>query len=457
MPYIGNQPGTGVRSRFIYTATASQTTFSGADNNSKTLKYADSAYVDVFLNGVCLVPGTDYTASTKTSVVLTQAASVSDTLEVVAYDIASMADTVSKADGGTFEGDLGITNASPDITLTNNTTEDTDGGRESTVTFKGLQSGGEESTLAEIRASHDATADDQKGDLIFKTNDGSDNAAPTEAMRITSQQRVGIGTNDPSADLEIATSASDLGVELVLDGNKSSSGGVGSVIFNNAGDSVGMIRAAYSASDAADMLFYTQATGGANTERMRIDSSGSVMINKTSTAQTGGAGHAFIDDGRYFSIAGFSNNSQETLTVYSTGVSSFRFYVDYGGTIHATSTSISAISDQRLKENITDLDTGLDEVLALQPRRFDWINGDGENVAGFIAQEVETVLPDLIDNFKHTELSDAKGLKMGDMIPTLVKAIQELNAKVETLETQNTTQATQIADLITRVTALEAG
>jgi hypothetical protein len=50
------------------------------------------AYVDVFLNGVCLVPGTDYTASTKTSIVLTQAASLSDTLEVIAYDIASMSD-----------------------------------------------------------------------------------------------------------------------------------------------------------------------------------------------------------------------------------------------------------------------------------------------------------------------------------------------------------------------------
>ena len=94
MPYIGNQPGTGVRSRFIYTATASQTTFSGADDNGKTLKYSDSAYVDVFLNGICLVPGTDYTASTKTSIVLTQAASLNDTLEVVAYDIATMAPTL---------------------------------------------------------------------------------------------------------------------------------------------------------------------------------------------------------------------------------------------------------------------------------------------------------------------------------------------------------------------------
>jgi len=105
MPYIGNQPGTGVRSRFIYTATASQTTFSGADDNSKTLKYADSAYVDVFLNGVCLVPGTDYTASTKTSIVLTQAASLSDTLEVIAYDIASMSD-MSASNGGTFQADV---------------------------------------------------------------------------------------------------------------------------------------------------------------------------------------------------------------------------------------------------------------------------------------------------------------------------------------------------------------
>jgi hypothetical protein len=118
MPYIGNQPGTGVRSRFIYTATASQTTFSGADNNSKTLKYADSDYIDVYLNGVCLVPGTDYTASTKTSIVLTQAASLSDTLEVVAYDIATISDTVSKADGGTFEANVTFAAAADIITAT---------------------------------------------------------------------------------------------------------------------------------------------------------------------------------------------------------------------------------------------------------------------------------------------------------------------------------------------------
>ena len=118
MPYIGNSPGTGTRNRFIYTATASQTTFSGADDNGKTLKYADSDYVDVYLNGICLVPVTDYTSTSKTSIVLTQAASLNDTLEVVAYDIATISDTVSKADGGTFEANVTFAAGADIITAT---------------------------------------------------------------------------------------------------------------------------------------------------------------------------------------------------------------------------------------------------------------------------------------------------------------------------------------------------
>ena len=75
--------------------------------------------------------------------------------------------------------------------------------------------------------------------------------------------------------------------------------------------------------------------------------------------------------------------------------------------------------------------------MSLKPRRFDWKKGEGsdiKNVAGFIAQEVETVLPDLIGNYLHEELDDAKSVRMGDMVPTLVKAIQELSAEVEELK-----------------------
>ena len=91
MAYIGKAPGFGIRNRYYYTATASQTLFSGADDNGQTLAYADSKYVDVYLNGVLLVAGTDYTAATLTSVTLTTGASASDILEIVAYDVFSVA------------------------------------------------------------------------------------------------------------------------------------------------------------------------------------------------------------------------------------------------------------------------------------------------------------------------------------------------------------------------------
>ena len=117
------------------------------------------------------------------------------------------------------------------------------------------------------------------GDISFYEDTGT----TAKFFWDASAESLGIGTINPTGDLEIATSATDTGVDLVLDGNKTSNGGVGSIIFNNNGDSVGMIRSnRASANDAADMLFYTQATGGANSERMRIASSGLVGIGATS-------------------------------------------------------------------------------------------------------------------------------------------------------------------------------
>ena len=98
---------------------------------------------------------------------------------------------------------LELFGTAPYLTLRNSTHEDGDGGRESKIIFEGEQSGGEDSTLAVIQASHDGTSDDQKGDLIFYTNDGSDGASPTPRMRIDSAGNVGIGADDPSANLHI--------------------------------------------------------------------------------------------------------------------------------------------------------------------------------------------------------------------------------------------------------------
>jgi hypothetical protein len=74
--------------------------------------------------------------------------------------------------------------------LTSTVAEDTDGGREAQINFQGTQSGGEETHLARIEASHDGAADDQKGKLVFATNDGTDGDTPTTALTIDSSQNL---------------------------------------------------------------------------------------------------------------------------------------------------------------------------------------------------------------------------------------------------------------------------
>ena len=129
MPYIGKAPNQGVRTRFIYQATAGQTSFSGSDSNSNTLTYADGEYVDVYQNGILLKPATDYTSTTGTTVVLVTGASVNDVVEIVAYDAFSIANSYTKAEADTrypFLGNDSIirTNGqtiSADITISSTT------------------------------------------------------------------------------------------------------------------------------------------------------------------------------------------------------------------------------------------------------------------------------------------------------------------------------------------------
>jgi len=121
MPYIGKSPSVGLRTRYNYTATAGQTSFTGADNNNVTLTYTDTNYTDVYLNGTLLLAVTDYASTTGTSIVLTSGASLNDVLEVVVYDVFSVADTVSAVDGGTFKGNV---NFSTDVDVDGTTNLD---------------------------------------------------------------------------------------------------------------------------------------------------------------------------------------------------------------------------------------------------------------------------------------------------------------------------------------------
>jgi len=75
-----------VKQTYVYTATDGQTSFSGSDNNSQTLKYTDSTSIDVYQNGILLIRS-DYTATTGTTVVLHTDATKNDILQLIVYDV----------------------------------------------------------------------------------------------------------------------------------------------------------------------------------------------------------------------------------------------------------------------------------------------------------------------------------------------------------------------------------
>jgi len=190
--------------------------------------------------------------------------------------------------------------------------------------------------------------------------------------------------------------------------------------------------------------FFTAASGTAGnaitfTQAMTLDTSGNLLVGKTAT-NLQVVGCELKANGTVFStLVDTTDAAASSYQLYSTGAAAYRFYVGLGGTVFATNTTISAISDARLKENVQDLDVGLNAILALKPRKFDWKAGKGKDIKGdrgFIAQEFETVFPNLVDEWKDPAPEGEAPYKSvrQDLIPVLVKAIQELTARVQTLE-----------------------
>ena len=126
MAYIGKSPtGTGVRQRYYFTASGSETSLSGTDDAGLTLSFSDGNFVDVMLNGVTLVAGTDYNTTTANTIGGLSALAANDVVEVVVYDIFTVADSVSAKNGGTFSGNV-VFNGN--ITVSGTATGDFPGG-----------------------------------------------------------------------------------------------------------------------------------------------------------------------------------------------------------------------------------------------------------------------------------------------------------------------------------------
>jgi hypothetical protein len=228
-------------------------------------------------------------------------------------------------------------------------------------------------------------------DLLLGTSD-------VERMKITSTGLVGIGTSSPTSfasnTLQIngATSSS---IKVT-----NTSGGTG----NNDGlDILQSIVDTYiwNRSDG----FISLAT--ANAERMRITSGGDVCINATTSG-----GYKFYVNGTA-SFGSVFVGSLGTGTVYSSS-----------GTLTNTNPS-----DKRLKENITPITYGLNEILKLNPVSFDWKNDNNKNKQfGFIAQEVQEVMPEAVIEGEYL------GLEKDAIYTALINAIKELKAEIDELK-----------------------
>ena len=277
--------------------------------------------------------------------------------------------------------------------------------------------------------------------LVFGTN-------ATERMRLDSSGNLGIGTSSPATKLHIDQGASDANGITVAHLNQTSSQvniGIGYVTAGRpfVGTNTSSNPLEIGTRAATPTIFVTDSA-----ERARIDSSGNLLVGTTSSTNTASTGSRLYSDGAVWStMSASTDGGGSAWLLYSTGASANRFYVGLGGTVYATNTTISAISDQRFKENIQDLDVGLDKIMALKPRKFDWKAGKGKDIKGdrgFIAQEFEQVFPDLIDEWKDPAPEGEAPYKSvrQDLIPVLVKAMQE--------------QQALITDLRARVAALEA-
>lgn len=294
-------------------------------------------------------------------------------------------------------------------------------------------------------------------DLTFASDGG------TERMRIDSAGNVGVAITPESHYADYA--CIDFGKTGLL--QSATSGTNITALLNNAYLDTN-VAWKYKETDEAclyqqtggEHLYFTAASGSADatiswSERMRINSDGHLLLGKTNSSVSNAGTYLGATGSSFFTLN--STGAVNTLHVYDEVDSAYRFYVratgSAAGTIFATNTAISGASDERLKENIKDLETGLTEIMALKPRRFDWKEGEGngtKNNAGFIAQEIETVLPELVGDYLHKELDDVKSVRTGDILPTLVKAVQEQQTIIET-------QQTTIDDLKSRIETLEAG
>jgi hypothetical protein len=259
----------------------------------------------------------------------------------------------------------------------------------------------------------------------------------------------GNGTSAFSSSSSLYFSGSNLGI-----GTSSpqqalcvSSSGVGLEVAPNAGGSCYLASFNRNTTDffnlslqSSTMYFLTGAFGS-NTERMRIDASGNLLLNTTTVQNakftlnnaSGNAQTILCGNGATgISITNQSGSAAYTLLNFFVGGVA---YTGVGSiTTNGTTTSYNVTSDQRLKENIVDAPSG--NINDIRVRSFDWIGNGTHQTYGVIAQELLEVAPYAVHQPKNTE--EMMAVDYSKLVPMMIKEIQEQQALIESLTTRLT-------------------
>ena len=281
---------------------------------------------------------------------------------------------------------------------------------------------------ARIMASRDAAGgdNDTPGRLTFHTTaDGASSA--TERMRIHQNGAVSIANTRNyygalNVEAGVITSGSSA-IDIKASGTDKQA-----ISFGDHNTISGELRITNSSnislgtSSNHPFIFYT---GASRTERLRITSDGKLLYG-TTTDYFGGTG---VGVSGQFSVG----DGTRYRRMYQSGNGHFYFWNGSNQPYISSSGNWTNSSDVNLKKDINDLSYGIDSVKNLKPRKFKMKSNDITQI-GFIAQEVESVVPEVVDAGETPNGDQHKGLAYGNLTAVLTKALQEAVTKIETLE-----------------------
>jgi len=274
-------------------------------------------------------------------------------------------------------------------------------------------------------------------------------SAGTTAVTIDTSQNVGIGTTSPTVKLHVASSVSGYTSSLA-----DSVTNAATLLKNNSGDST---VTSFGGTSTGVGTIQRSNGGGTSAYDIAINPFGGNLLVGTTSAKSYGQIQVYKASSTgyaQFSASDPNYNSGASQWVFGMNtIGAFAVYINpvvggnYGVYLTAGGTSWTANSDERLKDITGNIENALDSVNSLRAVKYTLKADEQEHKTkrvGLIAQDVEKVLPEVVDTNENGYL----GVRYSEIVPLLVKAIQELKAI-------NDTQAETINALTARIVALE--